>query len=102
MQGDTHGQFYDVIHLFEINGFPSDNNPYLFNGDFVDRGSFGTEVCVVSILLFVLTVLDSLQSFRTNSLSWPFSSLVPILCIYFAETMSQRAAPQNMDLEMKC
>ena len=44
LQGDTHGQFYDVIHLFEINGFPSDNNPYLFNGDFIDRGSFGTEV----------------------------------------------------------
>ncbi|KAG9288589.1 hypothetical protein G9A89_008461 [Geosiphon pyriformis] len=42
--GDVHGQYYDFIHIFEMNGLPSEKNMYLFNGDFVDRGSFSVEV----------------------------------------------------------
>lgn len=44
--GDTHGQFFDLMHIFETNGFPSKSNAYLFNGDFVDRGSWSTEIAL--------------------------------------------------------
>uniref|UniRef100_A0A060SZJ0 Serine/threonine-protein phosphatase n=1 Tax=Blastobotrys adeninivorans TaxID=409370 RepID=A0A060SZJ0_BLAAD len=44
--GDTHGQFYDLLEIFRKNGKPSATHKYLFNGDFVDRGSWSTEVAL--------------------------------------------------------
>ena len=51
--GDIHGQFYDLLKIFNEFGYPSETNPYLFNGDFIDRGSFGVE-CLITLLCFKL------------------------------------------------
>ncbi|KAB5588592.1 Protein phosphatase 5 [Ceratobasidium theobromae] len=44
--GDTHGQFYDLTHLLSLTGPPSEKHCLVFNGDFVDRGSWSVEVAL--------------------------------------------------------
>lgn len=45
--GDTHGQYFDLLEIFRLNGFPDEKHAYLFNGDFVDRGSWSTEIALL-------------------------------------------------------
>jgi serine/threonine-protein phosphatase 5 len=63
--GDTHGQFYDLLNIFTLGGMPSATNPYLFNGDFVDRGSFSFEV-VTTLLMLSLAAPEGLYMLRGN------------------------------------
>eukprot|EP00389_Voromonas_pontica_P004644 GDKH01006905.1.p1 GENE.GDKH01006905.1~~GDKH01006905.1.p1 ORF type:complete len:413 (-),score=95.67 GDKH01006905.1:129-1367(-) len=63
--GDVHGQFYDLLNIFEINGMPSESNPYLFNGDFIDRGSFSVEV-IFTMMAAKLAFPDHFHMSRGN------------------------------------
>lgn len=63
--GDVHGQYYDLLNIWELNGLPSETNPYLFNGDFVDRGSFSVEV-IISLFAWKLLYPNHFHLARGN------------------------------------
>ncbi|TKY48281.1 Serine/threonine-protein phosphatase 7 [Spatholobus suberectus] len=52
--GDIHGQFHDLMFLLKHAGVPSENQIYVFNGNYVDKGAWGIEVFLVLLAWKVL------------------------------------------------
>ncbi|KAF4140540.1 Calcineurin-like phosphoesterase [Phytophthora infestans] len=63
--GDLHGQFQDLLELFRVHGSPAVDNPFLFLGDYVDRGVSSCEI-ILLLLAFKVAFPDSVHLLRGN------------------------------------
>ena len=98
--GDIHGQFYDLLGMFEMCGDPSETQ-YIFLGDYVDRGDRSIEVL---ILLYAMKISHPTHvwllrgNHESKRMTSYFTFQKECLCrysgwLYRAATRSFRALP---------
>ncbi|KAM3849606.1 serine/threonine-protein phosphatase with EF-hands 2-like [Diretmus argenteus] len=63
--GDLHGHLEDLLLVFYKNGLPSSEKPYVFNGDFVDRGKNSLEILLI-LFAFLLVYPNDVHLNRGN------------------------------------
>jgi len=90
--GDIHGQFTDMIRIFEQNGYPSPYNKFIFNGDLVDRGPDSVE-CVLTLFLMKIACPSCIFITRGNH-----ESLTCGLGSFLTESFNKMST--NLEAEM--
>ena len=63
--GDIHGQFYGLMHIFDIHGFPTPSTPYVFSGDMSDTGDLSLSL-LLSLLMIKLSCPSCVHMTRGN------------------------------------
>jgi serine/threonine-protein phosphatase 5 len=83
------------MNIFKLNGNPSEDNPYLFNGDFIDRGSFSVEV-IMTLLAWKVCYPQHFFMSRGNHESKNLSKLYG-----FEGEVRHKYDPKTYDLFME-